>query len=85
MSVRFFIVVRADGNCRITKRRPTLNYDEIAFPITVEFPPGWARVYEEFGMTLRVPEAQVEPPRVEAPVQPAARPVRHIRRGGREL
>jgi hypothetical protein len=82
VSVHCFLVVKASGDCRVTRRRPTLNYDEIAFPITVEFPPGWARVYDEYAMTIRIPEAQVVPPSIGAAVLPARG---NIRRGGRRL
>lgn len=39
-----FLVVKADGTMRVTKRRNRLYLDEVAFPLTVTIPSTWGRV-----------------------------------------
>jgi len=80
-NVRVYLIVASSGSCRLTKRRPALRWNEVAFPITVEIPQGWSRVYDEYGMTITFPQAEVTPPVTEAPMLPAPR----IRRGNRRL
>jgi hypothetical protein len=67
-SVRVYLIVNGRGDCRLNRRRPTLNWDEVAFPITVQIPQGWARVYDEYGLTLTMPpEPSVPPPIIGDP------------------
>lgn len=56
MHVKVYLVVTGRGDCRLTKRRPTLDWDEIAFPITVEVPSGWGKIYDDHGAELSFPE-----------------------------
>jgi hypothetical protein len=88
MSVRVYLIVDGHGDCRLTKRRPTLDWDEVAFPINVAVPQGWGRVYDEYALTLDIPPPpDVEAPSVDEPIAddaswpgPSA-----LRRGDRQL
>lgn len=62
--VRVYLIVDGRGDCRLTKRRPTLDWDQVAFPISVEIPPGWGRVYDAREAVLTLPS----PPEFAAPV-----------------
>lgn len=44
MIVEGYLVVRADGEMRVTKRRNPLRIDEVAFPLSVRIPHQWGRV-----------------------------------------
>ena len=44
MTVKGYLVVRADGTMRVTKTRVRLMLDEVAFPLTVTIPTTWGRV-----------------------------------------
>jgi hypothetical protein len=57
------LIVDGRGNTRLAKRRPTLDWDEVAFPITVQIPPGWGEIYDDRGLNLTVPP----PPEVQTP------------------
>jgi len=61
--VLVYLIVNGRGHCRLAKRRPSLDWDEIAFPINVEVPPGWGRVYDQYTIALSLPP----PPVIEAP------------------
>lgn len=39
-----YLIVRASGEMRVTKTRPGLRIDEVAFPLTVTIPETWGRV-----------------------------------------
>lgn len=39
-----YLIVRANGDMRVTKKRPALRLDEVAFPLTVSIPRSWGRV-----------------------------------------
>lgn len=67
MSVLVYLVVDGHGDCRLTKRRPALDWDEVAFPITVQVPSGWGRIYDQMGVELTLPpEPSMRPPEVGA-------------------
>lgn len=88
MSVRVYLVVNGRGECKLTKRRPTLNWDEVAFPITVAVPPGWGRVYDEYALTLEIPPPpEPQTPEVGTPERDTADwPVNaRLRTGDRQL
>ena len=51
-----FLVINGRGHMRLAKRSPRLGWDEVAFPISVQIPPGWGRVYTERAVTLVLPE-----------------------------
>ncbi len=55
MCISGFLVVRADGSMRITKKRVTLNIDEVAFPLTVTIPKTWGRV-QRTSIDVALPE-----------------------------
>jgi hypothetical protein len=42
--VEGYLIVKATGDMRVTKRRPGLYMDEVAFPLTVTIPKTWGRV-----------------------------------------
>lgn len=58
-----FLVVKADGTMRVTKRRVRLYVDEVAFPITVTIPRTWGRV-----QASRIDVALPEPPEARVTV-----------------
>jgi hypothetical protein len=63
MSTRVYLIVNGHGECRLTKRRPSLQWDEVAFPVEVQIPPGWGRVYDQSVVTLTLPPApEIAPP-----------------------
>jgi len=71
MRARVYLVVNGRGDCRLNKRRPLLNWDEVAFPINVQVPQAWGRVYDDAAVDVTLPA----PPyaaalHVDEPVQP---------------
>lgn len=42
--IKGFLIVRATGDMRVTKKRPPLHIDEVAFPLTVTIPNTWGQV-----------------------------------------
>lgn len=44
LTMKGFLVVRADGAMRVVKKRARLHIDEVAFPLTVSIPSTWGRV-----------------------------------------
>jgi len=50
-----FLIVRSDGECRITMRRPRLRWDEIAFQLNVTIPAGWGAIQAD-SLDLSMPE-----------------------------
>lgn len=63
--VRVYLVVSGRAECRLTRRRPQLDWDEVAFPITVTVPPGWGRIYDEREARLELPA----PPDISSALQ----------------
>jgi hypothetical protein len=61
-----FLVCRADGSLRITKKRPRLSLDEVAFPLTVSIPRTWGRV-----QPTSIEVALPEPPEARVTVEGA--------------
>lgn len=57
-----FLVVRADGTMRVTRRRVALAIDEVAFPLSVTIPTTWGQVQR-----TRIEVSLPDPP--EATVQ----------------
>lgn len=57
MKVNGFLVVRADGSMRITKKRAALRLNEVAFPLSVNIPTTWGRV-----QTSTIEVVMPEPP-----------------------
>lgn len=55
ITVTGFLVVRADGSMRMTKKRVRLGIDEVAFPVTVTIPRMWGRV-QATSIELTMPE-----------------------------
>jgi hypothetical protein len=72
MSVRVYLVVDGHGDCRLTKRRPSLDWDEVAFPIIVQVPQGWGRVYEDRALELKLPEPPEPSIALDEPEVPAS-------------
>lgn len=64
-----FLIVRSSGEMRVVKNKPTLGFDEVAFPVTVTIPITWGRV-QPVGITLDMPE----PPAALIDVGPATEP-----------
>lgn len=50
-----FLVVRADGTMRVTKKRVQLSVDEVAFPLNVSIPKTWGRV-QRMSIDVALPE-----------------------------
>jgi hypothetical protein len=50
-----FLVVRADGTMRTTKKRVALGMDEVAFQLTVTIPRMWGRV-QSASIDINMPE-----------------------------
>jgi hypothetical protein len=44
MKIKRFLIVRADGECRIVTRKPNLGWNEVAFELNVEIPNSWAKI-----------------------------------------
>lgn len=44
LEAKGYLVVKANGEMRVTVRRPRLTLAEVAFPITVSIPRTWGRV-----------------------------------------
>lgn len=44
LTIKGYLVVKADGSMRVTKRRNALYIDEVAFPLTVTIPRTWGQV-----------------------------------------
>jgi hypothetical protein len=56
MSVeKYLLVVSASRKVRIAKR-PRLYADEVAIPVTLEFPRNWGRVLTDQSITVKVPD-----------------------------
>jgi hypothetical protein len=52
-----YLVVNGRGELRLTKRRPRLTYDEVAFPVVVQIPEGWGCIYDQSPIELNLPPA----------------------------
>lgn len=63
LTMKGFLVVRADGSMRVTKTRVHLAADEVAFPLTVSIPNTWGRV-----QTTSIDVALPEPPEARVTV-----------------
>lgn len=50
-----YLIVRADGEMRVTKTSRRLNIDEVAFPLTVTIPATWGRV-QRTSIDVALPE-----------------------------
>lgn len=62
MNVVRYLIVRADGDTRVTTRSPRLRLDEVAFRLNVSIPPAWGHVQPEV-ISIEMPE----PPVAEGP------------------
>ena len=69
VTVKSYLVVRADGSLRIVKN-PNLRQDEVAFPLSVTIPKTWGRV-----QPTRIEVALPEPPEAVVDVGDPALPV----------
>lgn len=45
--VNGYLIVRADGSLRTTKKKVPLHIDEVAFPLTVTIPSTWGQVQRQ--------------------------------------
>lgn len=54
-TVNGFLIVRANGDMRVTKKRVGLAIDEVAFPLTVTIPQTWGRV-QQVAIDVVMPE-----------------------------
>lgn len=54
--VKVYLIVDGHGQVRLAKRRPKLDWDEVAYPVVVAIPQGWGCVYEQMEITLAIPE-----------------------------
>lgn len=61
--IRGYLVVRADGTMRVTKKRINLAIDEVAFPLSVSIPKTWGRV-----QAMSIDVALPEPPEARVTV-----------------
>jgi hypothetical protein len=77
-SVRVYLIVDGGGQCRLAKRRPTLDWDEVAFPIIVQIPQGWAKVYDAQALRLNLPEPEHLGIEAGEPELPEVETVEHI-------
>lgn len=64
LTMKGFLVVRADGTMRVTKTRVRLAVDEVAFPLTVSIPATWGRV-----QSTTIDVALPEPPEARVTVE----------------
>lgn len=56
LRIEGYLVVKADGSLRITKKRPRLFVDEVAFPLSVTIPRTWGKV-QRTSIDVALPEA----------------------------
>lgn len=63
MRLSAYLVVRADGEMRVTKKRVNLRIDEVAFPLNVTVPQMWGRV-----QTTTIDVVLPEPPEARVSV-----------------
>lgn len=66
-----YLIVRANGEMRVTKTRTKLRIDEVAFPLTASIPRTWGRV-QPTRIDVELPEppeaiVTVEDPELEVP------------------
>ncbi len=52
-----WLIVRANGDIRVTKSRPRLQWNEVAFALTVKVASSWASTVG--AITLEIPEGMV--------------------------
>lgn len=55
LTVKGYLVVRADGDMRVLKKSVRLSIDEVAFPLTVSIPSTWGRV-QRTSIEVALPE-----------------------------
>jgi hypothetical protein len=58
-----FLIVRADGDMRVVKKTPYLDFNEVAFHLKVSIPDAWAKVQGDVNIELP------EPPPAEVTVE----------------
>jgi hypothetical protein len=71
MTTSGYLIVRASGDMRVTKTRPPLRIDEVAFPLTVSIPATWGRV-QPTSIDVALPDppearVTVDNPEMDAP------------------
>lgn len=64
-TLRRFLIVRADGTCRVTTRRPSLRQDEVAYRLNVNVPDAWGKVKGDIDITLPEPPPALVDEQVE--------------------
>ncbi len=57
VTLKRWLIVRADGTMRVTTREPSLRWDEVSFKLNVRIPPSWG--YEVGTIELTIPEGTV--------------------------
>ena len=57
MRIIHYLVLRSDGQARVTKRLPRLCHDEVAVKVNVLWPDGWGRVIKELNLEMPDPPA----------------------------
>lgn len=67
MQVRKYLIVTGRGDMRVVTRRPRLNFDEVAFPIRVQIPDSWGKVYTDINVDIEFPEVPEPTIAVESP------------------
>ena len=55
LTIKGYLIVKADGSIRVVKRRNPLYIDEVAFPLTVTIPETWGRV-QSTSIDVALPE-----------------------------
>lgn len=55
MRIKKFLIVRADGECRIVSRKPHLGWNEVAFELNVEIPQSWATIKGSIDINMPEP------------------------------
>lgn len=55
--IQKFLIVNGRGDMRVVTRRPSLNFDEVAFPLRVKIPESWGRLYKD-EIEIAMPEVE---------------------------
>lgn len=55
-----YLIVNVAGECRITKRYPSLAWNEIGYQLDIEAPAGWGQMVERITLELPAPMQQVK-------------------------
>lgn len=60
MFIRKWLILKANGDCRMLTRMPRLSWDEIAFRLIIKAPNTWGQVAAK-DLKLTIPESDLAP------------------------